>query len=222
MQASMNPDDHNSSDIETGAGARILVVEDEAIIGMEIVQRLRRNGLDVVGLAKSGEEAYDMAAAHRPDLVLMDIILKGDINGIEAAERIIAAFDLPVVFLTANADRKTINRAKQAGPFGYLVKPFQERELLTTLEIALYKHRLERELREAKERAERALAEVRQLRGLLPICSYCKKIRDDANCWHQLEQYISHRTDASFSHGICPSCYEQQVSRHLRSDKDGK
>ena len=189
---------------------KILVVEDKAIIGMEIKNRLEKNGFNVVGLAKTGGSAIAMAAEREPDLVLMDISLKGEMDGIQATEQIVSNQGLPIVFLTANADRATLDRAKMTGPFGYLIKPFQEKELMTTIEIALYKHQMEADLRQAKETAEHALAEVKRLQGVLPICSYCKQIRDEKDAWHQLEQYITEHSEAKFTHGICPSCYAEQ------------
>ncbi len=132
--------------------ARILVVEDEAIIARDIRQQLIELGYDPVGHATRGEEAVALAGQLRPDLVLMDITLAGSMDGIVAAHAIRDQFALPVVFLTAFAEEKTLERAKLSEPFGYVVKPFSERELRTTLSIALYKHRTETRLRVSEER----------------------------------------------------------------------
>jgi two-component system cell cycle sensor histidine kinase/response regulator CckA len=134
----------------TGAAARILVVEDEAIVAMDISARLRVLGYEVVGPAPTGEEAVELAERTRPDLVLMDIMLRGGIDGVEAALRIREATGAPVVYLTAYADDSTLRRAKTAEPLGYLLKPFEERELRTTIETALYKHRTEVRMRESE------------------------------------------------------------------------
>jgi two-component system cell cycle sensor histidine kinase/response regulator CckA len=128
--------------------ARIMVVEDESIVAMDIKMRLEGLGYGVTGTASSGEEAVALALRTRPDLVLMDIMLKGSIDGIEAAKRIKATLEVPVVYLTAYADEDTLQRAKVAEPFGYILKPFEERELRTAVETALYKHRVEARLRE--------------------------------------------------------------------------
>lgn len=130
------------------ARARILVVEDENIVAMEIVDLLRHLGYAVSDQVASGEEAIGRAAATCPDLVLMDIRLKGKMDGIEAAEQIHATLDIPIIYLTAYADEETLSRAKLTQPLGYLVKPFHEQELRTTIEMALYKHRMDRRLRE--------------------------------------------------------------------------
>ncbi|MBN2201582.1 response regulator [bacterium] len=130
---------------------RILVVEDEVIIAMEIRDRLGKLGYTVTGVAPSGEEAIRKMTETHPDLVLMDIMLEGPMDGVETAERIRAAHDVPVIFLTAYSDSTTLERAKISEPFGYILKPFDERELHTTIEIALYRHQMEQRLR-ASER----------------------------------------------------------------------
>lgn len=126
---------------------RILVVEDEFIVSMEIKERLGTMGYETVGSAASGELALELAALHMPDLVLMDIRLQGDMDGIAAAEKIHKAFNIPIIFLTAYSEDATLSRAKLAEPFGYILKPFDDRELKTAIEIALYKHRTENEMR---------------------------------------------------------------------------
>lgn len=133
------------------ANARILVVEDEVVVARDIQNTLKRLGYSVDTVVSSGVEAIRNVAETRPDLVLMDIVLEGDMDGIEAAERIGGFFDTPVIYLTAYADDKTLQRAKVTEPYGYILKPFQERELHTTIEMALYKHKMERKLKESKE-----------------------------------------------------------------------
>jgi PAS domain S-box-containing protein len=135
---------------------RIVLVEDENIVAMEIKDLLQGLGYVVCAEASSGEEAIRKAAETNPDLVLMDIRLKGNVDGIEAAQRIRTRFEIPVVYLTAYTDEVTLQRAKLTEPFGYLVKPFEERELHTVIEMALYKHRMESRLKER----ERWLATV--------------------------------------------------------------
>ncbi len=135
---------------------RILVVDDERIVAMDIGRTLERLGYDIAGLVSTGEDAIVQAGEKRPDLVLMDIRLGEGIDGIEAAAQIAELFDIPVVFLTAYSDDATLNRAKAGRPFGYLVKPFDERELHTTIAVALANHAMERRLRNAKVQAESA------------------------------------------------------------------
>jgi signal transduction histidine kinase/DNA-binding NarL/FixJ family response regulator len=131
----------------------VLIVEDESIVALDLKQRLQTLGYEVVAVVASGEEAIEQVASTQPDLVLMDIKLKGQMDGVEAAEVIRTRFDLPVIFLTAYADKETLDRAKQTRPYGYLVKPFEDRDLRTTVEIALYKH-----WAEVAERNQRSFA----------------------------------------------------------------
>jgi PAS domain S-box-containing protein len=135
---------------------RILVVEDQRLIAADIESTLARLGYAVVGSVPSGEEAIQKAGEVSPELVLMDIRLRGKMDGTEAAAIIRERFDIPIVFLTAYADEETIVRAKATAPFGYIVKPFNERELRAAVEVALYKHDTERLLSEERARREAA------------------------------------------------------------------
>lgn len=137
--------------------ARILVVEDDRLLTGEIQNMLGNLGYEVAGTAASGEEAISKAAETRPDLVMMDIILKGNVDGVKAAEHINARLDIPVVYLSAHSDETTLERAKITEPYGYIIKPFEERDLHTTIEVALYRHRMEKRLREKKRRLRSAL-----------------------------------------------------------------
>jgi two-component sensor histidine kinase/AmiR/NasT family two-component response regulator len=132
--------------------AKILVVEDDKIISMEIKDRLQSLGYEVAAVVFSGEEAIEKATSILPELVLMDIRLQGKIDGIEAAEKIKAALDIPVIYLTAYTDEATLQRAKVTEPYGYIVKPLEERELHSAIEISLYKHRAEKKIKESEVR----------------------------------------------------------------------
>ncbi len=130
---------------------KVLVVEDESIVALDIQSRLMKLGYLVPVIATSGLEAIDKATETQPDLVLMDIKLKGELDGIETVRQFQSKFDLPVVYLTAYADEATLQRAKITAPAGYLLKPFVERELQTTIEMALYRHKLEKQLKESQQ-----------------------------------------------------------------------
>jgi diguanylate cyclase (GGDEF)-like protein/PAS domain S-box-containing protein len=136
---------------------KILIVEDEIIVALDLKQRLENAGYAVVGQASSGQEALELVRKGLPDLILMDIKIKGPWDGIETSERIRTFFDVPIIFLTAFADDATLKRAKVTGPSGYILKPFQERELFIALDMALYKHKMEKNLRESEERYMLAL-----------------------------------------------------------------
>lgn len=128
----------------------VLVVEDESIVSKDIQHSLKKLGYNVVGASSTGEKAIELAGEERPDIILMDIMLKGDMNGIEAAEKIKEHYSIPVVFLTAYADESTLSKAKITEPYGYILKPFKEIDLHTTIEMAVYKHGKEQEM--VKER----------------------------------------------------------------------
>src|SRR5262249_48831648 len=129
--------------------AKILIVEDERVVARDIQKRLHRVGYTVAGITAFGEEAVRVAQDLRPDLVLMAIRLQGSVDGVDAAEQIRSRCQLPVVYLTAYADDNTLQRARVTEPFGYVLKPFDERDLRTVIEMALYKHHAERKLRES-------------------------------------------------------------------------
>ncbi|RME51392.1 MAG: response regulator [Caldilineae bacterium] len=129
----------------------ILIVEDASIVALDLKNRLTKLGYAVCDTVATGEEAVQVARETKPKLVLMDIKLKGKMDGVEAAAQIQEELDVPVIYLTAYADSTTLERAKITEPFGYLVKPFEEKELTATIEMALYKHRMERRLRENEQ-----------------------------------------------------------------------
>lgn len=140
--------------------ATILVVEDEVIIGMDIKNTLKKLGYNVPNVVATGEKAIEKAEKLQPDLILMDIMLKGSMDGVEAAQQIRDRFNLPVVFLTAHTDATTLERAKKTQPFGYIVKPFEEKDLHTTVEIALARCKAETEIRKSLEK-EKELNELK-------------------------------------------------------------
>ncbi|HME45970.1 MAG TPA: HD domain-containing phosphohydrolase [Syntrophorhabdales bacterium] len=137
-------------DVKTANPIRVLVVEDESVVSKDIQESLKGLGYKVCGTAFSGDEAIKKAESLQPDLVLMDIVLKGDIDGVEAAETIRARLHVPVIYLTAYSDEHTLNRAKVTEPSGYILKPFDERELHTTIEVAMYRHTMQKRLKESE------------------------------------------------------------------------
>ncbi|HLV53764.1 MAG TPA: response regulator [Cryomorphaceae bacterium] len=129
----------------------VLVVEDESIVSKDIRNTLKKLGYDVVGAAATGEAAIEMAMEHKPDIVLMDIMLKGKLTGIDAAEEIRAKLDIPVVYLTAYADESTLANAKVTEPYGYIIKPFKEIDIHTSIEMAIYKHQKVSEVKKERD-----------------------------------------------------------------------
>lgn len=125
----------------------ILVTEDESIVRKDIERSLQKLGYNVIGSADTGEKAIELAKDLKPDLALMDIMLKGGMTGVEAAQHIKEQRDIPVIFLTAYADEKTLNKAKITEPHGYILKPFKEIDIHTSIEMAMHKHGREKELK---------------------------------------------------------------------------
>lgn len=158
------------------ADPQILVVEDERIVATGIRNMLGTLGYRVPAVVASGEEAIKKAAELHPDLVLMDIVLQGEMDGIEAAEQIRRRFNIPVIYLTAYADEATLQRAKLTAPYGYLLKPFNERELHAAIETALYKYMMEREAIVPAENPEleQALRELVKMRGVNAVAVVSK------------------------------------------------
>ncbi|MEM7556011.1 MAG: ATP-binding protein [Cyanobacteria bacterium P01_A01_bin.84] len=128
---------------------KILIVEDEQIIAEDISETLEDIGYQVIGVVATGEDAIPLTASLRPNLVLMDILLAGKMDGIEASEYIQSHFHIPVVYLTANADRQTLERVKATHPFGYILKPFDDKILATTIDIALSRYEVEIEMKKS-------------------------------------------------------------------------
>ncbi|MFA5268651.1 MAG: response regulator, partial [Methanoregula sp.] len=153
--------------------SKILVVDDEAIITMQLEERLTIMGYTVAGMAASGEDAVDKARRIRPDLVLMDIVMPGKMNGIEAGKIITKDLDIPVVFVTAYADDAIIEKAKSARPYGYIVKPFNELEIKAAIEVALF--------RKVAEREEKTLAKSAQEKTRVGMESG-QEAQDDLAC----------------------------------------
>ena len=130
----------------------IMVVEDELIVAEDLIHLLKSLGYAVGARAATGQEAIRLCETTRPDLILMDIFLSGDMDGIQTAAIIRKRFDTPVVYITASSDETTLARAKVTEPFGYILKPFEERGLYSTIEMALYKHQSEKRIRNSEER----------------------------------------------------------------------
>jgi CheY-like chemotaxis protein len=193
------------------ARTRILIVEDEAIVACDLQSRLESFGYEVVGIAASGEQAVSLAADTSPDLVLMDIQLRGRCDGIQVAETLRAEHGVGIIFLSAHSTEDMLTRAKLTEPLAYLLKPYQERELEIAINVALYKRQAERVREELIRQLEKALAEVKTLRGLIPICAWCRKLRSDDGFWMSVEQYFRAHTEADCSHGICPDCLKRQL-----------
>ncbi len=145
--------------------ARLILVEDEFVIAKDIESQLNGTGYEIVGIVATGEDAIARAGELRPDVVLMDIVLKGQMDGIEAAQQIIERFDIPIIFLTAHTDATTVKRATATSTYGFLIKPFDPIEVIAAIEMAIYKHMTEIRARESDRR-------IRELTDALPVVVY--------------------------------------------------
>ena len=311
---------------------KILIVEDERMIAEDIKLTLVQFNYKVIGIMTTGEDALKKLEKSSPDLILMDIMLKGKLNGIETSTIINKKYDIPIIFVTAYADDKTIDQATSANPYGFILKPFDSKEIHAVIEMTMVKHKAKKILEESnakfesifrgnpepsvyidndfkivdinprfteyflytKEEAKdkfiddlivseeskmeakdlnvktsqsyvyydtlrerkdgvlvpvsisaapimikgkagsfviykdiskqkeaeterekvitdlkQALEKVKTLSGLIPICSHCKKIRDDSGYWQKVEEYLSQHSDVDLSHGICPECLQK-------------
>jgi DNA-binding response OmpR family regulator len=187
---------------------RILIAEDDAISRRLLESSLTKWGHDVVAVS-DGRAALDiLMAPGAPSLAILDWMMP-EMDGVQVCqasrgptmERI-----LYVILLTAKGRKEDIVAGLDAGADDYLVKPFDRDELRARVHAGIRIVTLEQALSERVKQLEDALARVHELQGLLPICSYCKKVRDDKNYWHEVETYVTERSAAMFSHGICPSC----------------
>lgn len=206
---------------------KIMIVEDEVISARALERNLKNLGYSVSGRVVSGEEAIKKAEQDKPDLVLMDIELKGEMDGIEAAKIIRSHFDICSIYITAYSGEETLERAKIAEPYGYIIKSCETRELHANIEIALYKNKVEKERKREEEERKKlmqelqdSLVKVRLLSGLIPVCSNCKDIRNDEGYWEQIESYIQHHSEALFSHGICPKCTKKLYLEYCEEEKE--
>lgn len=185
----------------------ILVVEDDPNVSIVLTARLESLGYRVCATAGTGFEAISGVYRHHPDLVTMDILLEGEMTGIQAAAKISEQSDVPIIYMTCLSDQKVFERAIQTNPYGFITKPYDINELRSAIEIAMIKYDAAKQQEALIAQLQSAQREVNTLSGLLPICASCKRIRnDDDSSWQQIEDYIASHTAADFTHGICPEC----------------
>ncbi len=194
---------------------RLIVAEDDYLVSREIKRMAEEVGYEVVAVVRNGVEAIAKTAELAPDAVIMDINMP-EMDGLAAAARIRDDCAVPVIVLTAYETDDFVREASVNGVAAYLTKPVEGGLLDRSISIALARNddlirirRLYKEAREREQKLEAAMAEIKTLRGLLPICSVCKKIRDEEDNWHQIEEYIARCTQAKFSHSYCPECYDK-------------
>jgi len=200
---------------------RILIAEDDAVSRRRLEATLRKWGYEVLAV-EDGLAAWEVLQGETPpSLAILDWMMPG-MDGIEVCRKVrerSPSRPLYIIVLTARGSREDVVAGLQAGGDDYVTKPFDREELHARVRVGLRVLQLQMNLAARVRELEEALARVKQLQGLLPICSYCKKIRDDQNYWQQVEGYISEHSEAIFSHGICPDCFEKFVKPELNKLK---
>ncbi len=188
---------------------RALVADDDRVTAEILSRTLQRWEFDVT-VARAGGEAWDyLRSAQSPTLAILDWMMP-EMDGPEICRRVrqeLPLANMYLVLLTARESPSDLVTGLNAGADDYITKPFDAEELRARVQVGVRVLSLQERLAERVAELQAALANVKQLRGLLPICSYCKRIRGDDQYWQQLEGYIGEHSDAQFSHGICPACY---------------
>jgi len=197
---------------------KILVAEDEGTSRRLLETMLGKWGY-TVQVARNGIEAWGLLQSDDPpSLAILDWMMP-EMDGLEVIRKIRKTphlHSLYCILLTAKDHLEDTLLGFQAGADDYVTKPFDAEELRARLQVGVRIIALQRSLADRVRELENALARVKQLQGLLPICCYCKKIRDDKNYWQQVENYISEHSEAQFTHGICPSCIEKYIKKDLK------
>jgi phosphoserine phosphatase RsbU/P len=203
---------------------RILIAEDDAVSRRYLEMTLRKWGYEVVVTA-DGEEAWHvLKSPPAPGVAILDWIMP-KMDGLEVCQKVregAGTVRTYIILLTSREGVSDTVRGLESGADDYLTKPFDADELRARVGVAVRVAQLQRSLEDRVRQLEDALARVKQLQGLLPICSYCKKIRDDQNYWQQVEGYISEHSEAQFSHGICPDCFAKYVKPDLEKSSPQK
>jgi CheY-like chemotaxis protein len=216
---------------------RALIADDDPVSCRLLEHTLKRWGHEVVAL-RDGTSAWEaLHGPEPPELAILDWVMPG-LNGpdlcrkvhelgratVEGGRNVPHPLVRPyLILLTANKGKDNLITGLSSGADDYITKPFDVDELQARIEVGRRVIELQRGLAQRVRELEQALAQIKQLQGLLPICMYCKKVRDDQNYWQQVEHYIGQHTDARFSHGICPDCYEGVVKPEVeRAQRDAR
>ncbi len=203
---------------------KVLIAEDDDVSRRILEYWLKKWGYEVL-IAHNGKQAWDVLNQDdAPRLAILDWVMP-EMDGLEVCKKVREKWDegyIYIIILTSKESKQDIIQALNSGADDFIQKPYYQGELQSRINAGRRIIELQLALSAKIQSLEEALNHVRQLQGLLPICSYCKKVRDDNNYWHQVEEYITHHSDAKFSHGICPDCYEQYVKQDLKELREEK
>ncbi|HEV8487880.1 MAG TPA: response regulator transcription factor [Blastocatellia bacterium] len=198
---------------------RILIAEDDPVSRYVLEAMLKNWGYDLV-VTGNGLEAWEALQANdAPQLAVLDWMMPG-LDGVEVCRRsrqMTATKSVYIILLTAKAEKNNIVEGLEAGANDYVIKPFAREELRARVGVGERVIHLQNDLAARVTELQDALSQVKQLQGILPICSHCKKVRDDKNYWQQVESYISAHSEAQFSHSICPDCFERVVKPEIEN-----
>ena len=200
---------------------KILIAEDDPVSRRLLEATLEKFGYEVVVAADGAEAWTALQRNDAPRLAILDWMMP-ELDGLEICRRVreIATSTPPyLILLTAKGERGDVVAGLDAGANDYLKKPFDRGELRARLQVAAHVLQLQKNLADRVSELEDALAQVKQLRGLLPICSYCKNIRDEQNFWQRVDNYLMEHADVMFSHGICPDCYKNIVEPKIEQSR---
>jgi CheY-like chemotaxis protein len=192
---------------------RILIADDDDVSRLQLDSLLTRHGHEVTAVS-DGTEAWNVLQGKDPPRLAVLDWLMDEMDGVEVCRRVRKVpelRDVYLILLTSRGNQEHVLAGLEAGANDYVIKPFDRDELLARVRVGAQMVGLQAELAARVHELEDALVRVNDLQGLLPICSYCKSIRDDKNYWHQVEAYVKSHSGAKFSHGICPSCWEKVV-----------
>ncbi|MDQ1636794.1 MAG: phosphoserine phosphatase RsbU/P [Pyrinomonadaceae bacterium] len=201
---------------------RVLIAEDDSVSRCLLEATLQKFGFEVISAATGGEAWAVLQSDDSPSLAILDWMMP-EIDGIEICRRV---RQLPtatppyLILLTAKSEKTDVVIGLDAGANDYLTKPFDRSELRARIQVGTHVLELQKVLVGRVQELEAALSQVKQLQGLLPICSYCSKIRSEENYWQRVENYLSEHAQVAFSHGICPDCYRTVVQPQLDQRND--
>ena len=197
---------------------RMLIADDDPVSRRVLQDTLTRSGYDL-DVVSDGEAAWEaLRRDNGPPIATLNWAMPG-LDGLEVCRRVRQMSSRPtyLILVTARGDKESVVRGLQAGADDYVTKPFEADELRARIQVGERVLGLQMELADRVRELVNALAQVKRLRRLLPICSYCKKVRDDKNYWHEVENYITEHSEARFSHSICPDCFDLHVKPLMES-----
>lgn len=183
------------------------MIVDDVSINTQLLEEILKDKYNLI-IARDGKEAVKLSMEQLPDLILMDVMMP-EIDGFQACREIKKndkTWEIPIIFITAKDKEDDTVQGFEAGGVDYIAKPFNHRELKARISTHLELKNTKDKLKDKVKELQTALSEIKTLKGLLPICSHCKKIRDDNGYWEQIEEFIIDHSNADFSHSICPEC----------------